>query len=645
MALRDLQVGDNPEIPGFSEESNPQADRLDALLEERFRSADRKGMARQIADHDLRHTPDPTKPTDTTFDKDHVRRKLLFHGSFAEKVQQAIEEWLVGMLAYAAGQGLRLRDLNHEVHFYDPPSYAQMVKELPQGLSLPAVSHGFNQLYRIYTVRVVMPRELADTAQLLGVLRAVLGRLLGEIYLREEVFNLAAYREDVEDDKAPAVGLAEKIQILAGTTHRTKKLDTMLEAYGQEINLNYKRQPEAVRKAFFQLAQTELEAQRLSELRTEVMEAAFEDHLKTLEADLPSAIAQAVEEVEEKNRQLNFLPPDELPYYAQLRTKNPLHYLRSARLRLGFLVEHLATVAEAFTDLDTGQVPSPLMEEQLDGVLMELRTQNLVRAYLIPGARLSDDLEQQKATFPFQVHALVERMPGEEDPAKAFKRLSKRINNSLYQRLYHAIMLLQTWIRAHIKGQGAGFISTEGFQTLKGQAANFRFRKPMLEALYLKLGVLLELAEVQNKATPTTSAKRFPTSAFTKSWGQFIPHAVLADYIGFKGGLRGFDQGAYWQSIEQGMQTQTQKDSPTHRLALMLRELHKQGGGLNVFPELLENPPGTLRFVVHQALHPPPKYQQLSPEEQLAQVPNWAATILRTLEARRKNTIRPGDAP
>ena len=316
-----IQPGNAPETA--------QSDRLDALLEERFRSADKLDMERQIADHD--------RQQGQTFDKAHVRRKLRFYGDIPDKVRQAVEEWLVGMLAFAADRGIRLRDLNHEIHFFDPPTYALKVTELPPGLKLPAASHGFNQLYRIYTVRVVMPHQLEGTGQLLAVLRAVLGRLLGDIYLREEIFSREIYREDIppEKDNELSIGLAEKIDVLAETPNRHKRLDILLDAYAKEIHLNYKRVPDQVKKAFYQKAAKDFEAQKLSDLWAEVIGETFEQFLNQQRADIPSALIAAVAEAEEKNRQLNFLPPDELPDYEQLRRNNPLHYLRASRLREG----------------------------------------------------------------------------------------------------------------------------------------------------------------------------------------------------------------------------------------------------------------------------------------------------------------------
>ena len=182
---------------GLRADSQPQVrERIDKLLEERFGPTHRNEMAVEIARHDQGRAPE-------SFDAEHVRRKLRFHGSVPERVRAVLKEWLPGVLAFAAQSGLRLRDLNHEIHFYDRPSYEAATGPIPKGVKLPASSQHFNQLYRVYTVRVVLPDRISTVSQLLTVLRAVLARLLGDIFLREEIFTLQAYREDLENPEDP----------------------------------------------------------------------------------------------------------------------------------------------------------------------------------------------------------------------------------------------------------------------------------------------------------------------------------------------------------------------------------------------------------------------------------------------------------
>ena len=275
---------------------------FDALLEERFGPAGRREMARRIAGHDEGRGEEG-------FDQAHVRRKLRFHGEVPAQVRAALLEWLPALLAHAAGRGLRLRDLNHEIHFFQRAAYEAEVAPVPAAVKLPASSYAYNQLYRVYTVRVVLPEQITGTAQLLTVLRAALGRLLGDVFLREEIFTLAVYREDVESPETElSVGVAEKIQVLAEGAVTSPELERVLATYGKAIHVNYRRSPGQVRKAFFREAEQNLERQKLPGEREAVINGAFEVFLEQLRGDLPGAIAAMVATVEALNGQIDFIP-------------------------------------------------------------------------------------------------------------------------------------------------------------------------------------------------------------------------------------------------------------------------------------------------------------------------------------------------
>ncbi|MEE8396434.1 MAG: hypothetical protein V3S29_10305 [bacterium] len=615
-------------------------DRFDSLLDERFGAAGRREMASRIADHDRGGV--------AAFDREHVRRKIRFHGEIPDKVKASLREWLPELVAFAAENGLRLRDLNHELHFFQQAAFESQFGAVPAGVTLPASSYQFNQLYRVYSVRVVLPPQIATISQLLAVLRAALSRLFGDIFLREEIFSLEAYREDLSGgDEELTFGLEEKIQLLAGDPICPPPLEHVLVVHARAINLNYKRMPDQVRKDFFKVAMRQLEEQKLPEMSEAAIESTFSAYLAGLRAGLAGALEQTVQEVEALNGQLNFLPPDDLPEYIRLRKNNGMHYLRSAKFRLNFLLEALGGFLEGYAELERSDgAASPLVEEQMEGYLAELRAQKLARPYLIPDVNLSDELARQKANFPFEVNALLAALPPPAEPAKAFKALSNRIKNSLYQRCYHAFLLAGAWGKARGQGRGEGFRASERFATLKGLAANFRFRRPMLEALFIKIGIVLEFAEKEGAAGEESPGKqRFPVEAFARAWGQLIPHALLAEYLRGKGGVRGFDYGRYWAGVDEGLRRGIAGRAGPPHLSLALRELHRQGGaeGLAILPEIVRYPTGTLRFMVARALAPPAG-DKAGPagkraESRLEELQKWAALVLRTREATRRNAI------
>jgi hypothetical protein len=629
------------ETPAEEETPSSQGgkDRFEAFLEERFSRAGRREMAHQIASHDEGRAPE-------AFDAEHVRRKLRFHGDVPDKVKAALREWVPELLAYAAESGLRLRDLNHELHFYQRAVYEAQVAPVPPGVKLPASSYAYNQLYRIYTVRVVLPERITGVSQLLTVLRAALGRMLGDVFLREEIFTLEAYREDVEGGEAEvSVGTAEKIRVLAEGPFTSPELERALAAHGKAIGVNYRRAPDQVRKAFFKDSEESLAKQKLPEEREALINATFETFLERLRNDLPGGIAEMVEAVEKLNGQLNFLPPDELPDYLQLRDGNPAHYLRSANLRLGFLLEALGTVVDLQENVDQPELPlSPMIEEQAEGYLSQLRTENLARPYLIPDVQLSEELEKKKAAFPFEVHGLLARMPASDNPDRAFKSLSHKLTNSIYQRLYTALLIVSAWGKTRLQGQDEAFRASQRFRSLTGAIANFRFRKPLLESLFIRIGVVLDFSQSARGGERMSGRRRFPVEGFARAWGLYIPHVLVAGFFARRGSAPGLDPGKYRESMESALRAQVAEAAGPAHLAYCLREIHRQSGEEppGVLLELLRSPSGTFRFTVAQALAPPPAEQTSA--ERLEQLSRWAGAVVQARAASLKHAIVVGDS-
>ncbi len=347
------------------------------------------------------------------------------------------------------------------------------------------------------------------------------------------------------------------------------------------------------------------------------MSEAFAAYQDALRNDIDGGVQALLETVEAQNRQLNFLPPDEAPHYERLRTQNPLHYLRAVKLRLEFLREALAGVVEDFEALATPGAPFPaLADERIAGTRAALEQQGLARPYLVPGVRLSDELEAKRTAFPLELHGLMARFPPVEEPTRLFNTLRKRLESHLHQRLYHALTLLRHGMQRSDTGRGEAFAASEHFQTLKGLVANFRFRLPLLESLFLRIGVVLEVAEHDPQAAETRT--RFPVEDFSRAWGQFAAHALLAGYLGHVRRLQGFDPARYWQRVEARLDAQLAAGNAGAHLLYLLRRLQvlavqAEGAGdgaatgLPVLGAILRSSTPAFRFAVAQALRPRPE--------------------------------------
>ncbi|MCH8844815.1 MAG: hypothetical protein IID61_17790 [SAR324 cluster bacterium] len=613
-------------------------DRFDAMLEERF-SGDRGQMARQLAEHDRAQVP-------AAFDRDHVRRKIRFRGQVPEPLQKALREAIPALLAWAAERGLRLRDLNHEVHILAKAAYeAERGSPVPKGLSLPAASFQLNQLYRIYTVRVVLSGRAVTTGEAVAVLRVVMSRMLGDIFLREEVLSGGAYREEMAARGGDvSAGLEEKIALAEALDTTPPGLEQALKAHASRIAMNYKRFPDKVRKAYFQEMAQHLAQQTLDPDREALVDAVFQEAVAGYKSDPEGAVASAIAAVEDLNRQMNFLPPDEAPHHRALRENNPVHFLRSAKLRLEYVIEVLSSLAEDFDDLEPGSAAaSPLIEEHLDGHMTELREQNLVRLYLIPNVKLSDELEKKRSAFPFEVHALLQRMPPADNPEKAFRTWHKRISQSLHQRLYAVLLDFKSWVRNRELGRDSAFRGGERYKSLKGQIANFKFRLPFLRALNARVGIVLDSLESGSGGSAAEEEKtRFPIEQFTQAWNYFVAARVIVEALpGAEGVLPKFDSGRYRTALDDTVSRAIAKGPGIHHLVWMLNRLCDLCGaeGLPVLTDLIKHPSGTFRFAVGQALAQPP--EGASAQARLEQLEQWASLVLQARKRTMENTNVP----
>ena len=675
-----------------SEEDGPLSPgeaRLEALIDERLTDEARAEFSRKLALHDqaqrgavqpgqasgaalpvaggLTMAPVDAAPA-TPFDQDSLRSNLRFRGDIPDKTRAILEDWVPGLVAFADRIGLSLRGAEFRIVFYHPDAYASEVRPLPAGQKLPASSFRFNPLYRHYTVRVVLPPSLESSEPMFNVLRTLLTRLYGDIHLREAIYRLEAYQEDLEAAESDVtVGLAEQIGLLAEIPHTVPALESALASHARVIGLNYKRQPGPVRKAFCKDAREDVERGRLHPERRALIEEAFSAYLDTVRADTGAEVERLIEAVDVLNRQTTFQPPEDAPDHDRLKAHQPLHFLRSVKPRLEFLLEAFAGLSEDFEALDRALGPqspaalSPTAEDRVGDLLAELERRGLARPYLVEGVRLSDDLERKRTGFPLEVHRLLARFPAAEDPEKQFKTLSRKLENSLHQRVYHALLLLRHWIHLSNTGRGETFPRSQGYGTLKGLVANFRFRGPLLEALFLRIGVVLDVAEHKGGQSggAETTRMRFPAKAFGRVWGQYIAQALLAGFLAERQPDR-FKAAVFWRPVENRIAAGVAASHSDSRLMRVLHRIRCSGGeeegaigrsggdgndaeGLRLLTGLLRQCPPAFRFAVGRALLPPEEggAGDSSPET----VDAWADAVLEAQARSRRNAIVAGEGP
>jgi hypothetical protein len=256
---------------------------------------------------------------------------------------------------------------------------------------------------------------------------------------------------------------------------------------------------------------------------------------------------------------------------------------------------------------------------------------------------LSDELEERLQGFPFEVQAILSRLPPAANPAQAFESMKRRLTESLYQRLFVALLGLKTWVRLREQGKAAQFLGGARHRALTGQLGNFRFRLPLLESLNARAGIVLDVLDSLPGDPWGGGSQRFPVEPFTRAWGFYVSYHVTGEGLTrLHRMLPRFDAATYWKVMQESLRQGLAKGTGHVKLAQLLNSIHKGAGeaGLLALVELLREPPGTLRFVLNQALAPLP---DLSLDERLSQFERWAALVNEARRHSLANAIRPGE--
>jgi len=629
-------------VDGAEASLSPAEARIEALFDERLSSANRADFARQVAALEQDRAPG--------FAQEHFGRRLRFDGDIPPKIRQLLEGQLPPLTALAWQRGFRLRHPYPEVVLQSRARYEQERGPLPKGMRLPASTYA-RDAAGDFRIRVVLPTEVAGVEGVLTIMRAYLTRYCGDLLLRGEIMQGGAWLEDTPDAEL-SVGMAEQIHLLAQVPQTTAALETVLENYGNTIGVSHKRQPEQTRKAWFAQAAEDLQRGRLAESHEQLVGEVFDQYAGGLREDPAAALDALVESTVELNRQLHFMPPEDAPRHEKLRARQPLAWLRGAKVRMEFLCEALAGVVEDFEALEAGEGVSPLAQERVGGHIAQLEREGLARPYLVEGAQLSEELQRKRTAFPLEVHRLMAAFPPGEQGEKLFVSLKKRMESALHQRVYGALLLLRHWLNLHARGQGDTFAGGEAHTRLKGLVANFRFRLPLLRALFVRAGVVLDILE-QTPARDTAGDegadgdRRFPVDAFALAWGQFAAHALCAEFYATVKPIKGFATVRYWEGVTARLRGGL--ENPGHRLLLLLRLVQQgleeevgageqaAGEPLAAMVDMLRDAGGTFRFSVARALRPLPERRREEGWE--GQLRAWTESILTARRNSRQNAI------
>ena len=427
-----------------------EVDRFDAMLATRFSRARR----RQQLEQGLAQEP-PKKPLPEL-----IGERMHFHGPIEEHVERELSHWLPLLLSHARERGLDWLPETYTLHIHHPLSYQGMSgRRLPAQIRLPATASSNGALGSYYRASLVLPPRIADADALFAAVRAMLSRVLGDLFLRRTVFARPGWKEALAGRQAAggvSIGLADGLKVIAGFNRPPASMQGAVQqliAVGRSL-LQSSTAP-SLRRCCEMLIK-KLEEGQLREAQLRVIDEAVAVYLSQLQASGEAGVKAMISEVESRNRELNFLPIDFLPEYLRLQLEQPLHYLRAAHLRLGFVHAIGGLLLEDVMRLfhpASGAVQA--IAPRLQAAIEALIQQGGARPYLLPEAHLTAKLKGTRAQFPLEIDALMQRlpMPPEQRNTERFRWFERRYSNTMQQRLLEMAVIMRNLVRAIETGQ------------------------------------------------------------------------------------------------------------------------------------------------------------------------------------------------
>ena len=616
----------------------------DDFLEDRFGAFNRALLEEQIRQYDL-------QKDDGIFDTHYARNQLFFAEGIPQKVVAILQQLIVAILEFSARQGLVLQDPNHQVRFLDTATYEQeTAKPLPTNLPLPASQLHYNPVSRIYTVTVVLPEKIQTNEEIINITRTLFAKFMGEIYLNESLLSHEFYREaNRYEEKEITVALPDQLRVIAGSDFASAPLEKHTTQFAKAHQMRLKKNRQVVKQRLCKDWQAQWEAQTLKPQTLQEIGQIFQDYLETFRLHPENAVSDLVEKVEQLNKQLHFILPHEMKAYHLFEERAQTQYIQAAAHKIEEILAKMGLIEALTTQLSAPVDPDDLagLHEQIHQQIKQLQSEGKVRVFLIAGLHLGPQLQAQAQKFPLRLVKLLPKTLPVEQWSQEVAAMKKKYTQSIYQKIFEALVYLKHWIEALGLRKNEMFLASAEYEAHQKLMKHFKFRETALLELQSMLGVAQDYSELL-KLKPRHSA--FPLQAFKKAWSYVSSSILIHRYYESMNRLSAprprFNGEKYMAVIEQYVLQQMQRGvahAPLSFLFLMIYRMKKEQG-LSFLLYILQNPQASLQHALTQVMLPVAETD--SPQEQqkkhLERLKKNSDFLIKVYEKRLEMAILPG---
>ncbi len=622
----------------------------DDFLTDRFSEFNRTLLEEQIQAHDL------DKPS-SNFDKQYLLRQISFTPRIAPKLVAILKQLIPAILEFSARQGLVLRDQNHQIRFLDVASYEQETQRpIPPHVPLPASQLRFNPISRVYTVTIILPEKIQTNEEVINVTRTLFAKFMGDIYFNENILQHELYRvAHRQDDETLSVSLPDQIGAIAANEFSSSTFEGYCKAYAKKQRLHYKKQYTTIKREITQGWLQQWEIQKLSEEEVALIDRIFQDFLEEYRQQPENFLAHRIEQIEKLNAQLNFMLPHQMKAYNLFEEKDQTQYIQAAYIKLEEVLAMMGYVMEMAQQIEDHLGPIILegVMEQIMLKMQQMKKEGRVKVFLIPGITLRPQMQQEASQFPLRLIKLLPKTLPVQQWSKEVKALQKKYTNSIYQKIFEALIYLKHWAYSELERDAPSFVDSEEHKKLHQLLSNFKFREPMLQQLRLTLGVTQdygELLKAQQKQPISSKSSIFPLQSFKRAWSYFISSLLIYLYYQELGknpkARRPINPDKYMKVIRNYVMQQMERGTDYAMIVglFLILNQHKGKHGLEFLLYIIHTPHLSLKYALNRIIAPLP--DDLPPDQKkkrrLELLNQQKDLLLRVYEERIHNDILPG---
>ncbi len=616
----------------------------DDFLADRFGEFNRSLLEEQIQEHDQHKN-------NFHFDEHHIVRQLYFAGKIPQKVSSILEKLFVAILEFSAKQGLFLRDQNHQVRFLDIASYEQETnRPIPASISLPASLLQFNPISRVYTVTIILPNQIQTNEEVINITRTLFAKFMGDIYLNEYILSLPFYQSANRNyDDVISVSIPDQLEAIRSNDFSSSMFQDCCKAYAKQYQMNYKKHRASIQREITKEWMQQWEKQTLAPETTATIDQIFQDFLEEFRLHPENALLRHINQIEQLNAQLHFILPHEMKAYNLFEGKSQVQYIQAATNKIEEILAKIGFIEEIIVRLAERVDPEELVGilEQVYIQMKQLKREGKVKIFLIPNVEVGPQLKQQEQKFPLYLIKLLPKTLPVQEWSKETKSLQKKYKNSIYQKIFEALIYLKHWLVARLERKEELFLESEEHKKLQQLSYNFKFREPTLHELKTTLGITHDYSDVLKLSHKQTS---FPLQSFKKAWSYVSSSILIHLYYEHMNELgsspRKFNSKQYMQAIEQYVFHQIDRNVDFARLIALLLFIYKEkkGEGLKYLLYLLQNPQASLQYAFNQVMLPFPESMSLEDKrnECIKRLEQYRDYLIEVYEERIATDILPG---